>query len=982
MHLYRRSPDPCPSSDEPARVRTRADRGGRGWILALLGLCTVLALQPYPAAAQITGTVLGRIIDAESGQPLTGATIRVVDLNLGSLSGEDGRFVIAAVPVGRHRLRVELLGYQTVTVQDVQVRAGRQTETAPVELAPSAVQVEGVVVEADRIRLVEPDVTVSHEVVVGRELRELPIDAVEEALELAAGVSEGHFRGGRVGQEVYVVDGIELKNQLEASSQGFGLEFAPSALEEIEVVTGGFGAEYGSALSGVVRFTTRRGNPERWEGRAAMLTDHWAPDAVFRGFGSLSASAGGPAPLLGSGTTIFLDVLAQGFLDAEPRARGLSCIRPEDTDDDLADVIRGFEASSSTRHLVCPHTPRILPHQQGDKLIAFARVDRPLAEGLNLSFSLLRNRLQRQLYTSEFKYNADGQLGQRVVGTLGLLTLDWSRSGAGRAVHVTGRVVGMRLDRHLGALDPASLEDRLTVGGFGLGSFRFLGEDFVRRPIQEQLAGGGAVPGYEAPGGAVGSPFGPAGEGLFFTTGTPHLANWSRSDLVGGDLIGELISPRGNGVRAGVATKFYAVEQYERALAHLAGSTPNYARFYPGTVNGFVEARLAAADEITVQLGARIEAFRPGLTFRTDRGDFLLPVVETGWQTSVMPRFAVAGPIPVGDRLTAFRFSYGLVAQPPDFRFFLDTTVGDSLRTDIRRQGNPELSFERGAAWEVGFERLLADGFAVGVTGFQKELTNLVTGSIDFSGGPSGQFSTGDFGMVRGLEVAARGQWQFARFRVGYALQRATGVASGALEDTIIGSPSERREFPLAFDRRHSISGALWIGAPAGAADSPWSGSVSGWARSGHPLDRVLAGGDVGDDPQTGPVYLPWTSQLGLRLSREIGQVPGCGSCVWRVIVDGRNVFGSENVLALRRDSGTVAPPLDLLMEQVGPGITEPIPFESPAYSALTDLDGNGIITPEEYRTARIAALLDRYDPTLYFGEPRQIRLGVEVSFP
>ena len=59
----------------------------------------------------------------------------------------------------------------------------------------------------------------------------------------------------------------------------------------------------------------------------------------------------------------------------------------------------------------------------------------------------------------------------------------------------------------------------------------------------------------------------------------------------------------------------------------------------------------------------------------------------------------------------------------------------------------------------------------------------------------------------------------------------------------------------------------------------------------------------------------------------------------------------------------------------------ESIPRESSAYSVYLDADRNGVITPQEASNARFAAALDRFDPTLFFGEARQLRLGVELAF-
>lgn len=930
--------------------------------------------------SQATGTILGRVVHGELDTPVSGVTVAVVGLPLNAATGEEGRFVLAAVPVGERRIRVSMVGFQEVTLEGVRVKAGAQTDLGTVRLTAAPVPLEPVVVRAERLRLVEPDVVVTHDVVLGRELRELPIVAVEEAVELAAGVSEGHFRGGRVGQEVYVVDGVELKNQLEASSQGFGIEFSPTALEEVDVVTGGFGAEFGSALSGVVRYATRRGNPEAWEGRAALLTDQVVPRSLFSGFTGVNVSAGGPLPGLGRGATVFADLLAQGMLDADPRARGATCLDPRAIDGPSGGDLVTMEEDPRTAHLLCPYRSDLLPHQRGEKLIGFLRFDQPLPGGINVTASLLRNRSQRLLYTPEFKYNDDYQLGQRTEGTLGIVSADWVHYRGGWALHLTGRGVAMRLDRHLGAVALEELDDRAEIGGFGLSSWQFLGEDYVRVPIDRQLAEGAAIPGYIRPGGSTGSPFGPGAEGIFFTEGTPDIANWSRSDMLGADLVAEMVSSSGHSVRMGTFAKSYRVENYERLLAHLPGSTPSYARFYPASVSGFLEARLAAADEVIVQLGIRLDAFRPGLTVVQDRSDFLAPVIDTEWQTHFGPRIALAAPVPGTGGRTAMRFSYGLVSQPPDFRYFLDTSLGDSLRADIRRQGNPNLAFERGSAYEVGLEQLLGDSIAVRLTAFRKELGNLVSGSIRFQGTSAAEFTTGDFGEVTGLELSARARYRALALRGGYALQRAVGVVSGALEDTLVDASRGRTLLPLAFDRRHSVDLSLLFGGAAGEGLSPWSAALITQAKSGYPLDRVL----LQDEPveeRRATLYLPWTSTTNLRLSRAFAGAPGCARCSWRIVAEGRNVLGRENLIALRRETGTLAPSEESVQNRVDRSLSGPIPYESPRYSRLADLDGDGLITNLEYRQARLAAALDLFDPSLFYGEPRQLRLGVEVSF-
>ncbi len=939
--------------------------------LAFRGALSPLAWLLLSAAAsnaQTTGTIAGRVVDGVSGDALAGAEIRLVELGRATLTGADGRFVLAGVPTGRYTVRVELLSYRTVSLEGVEIRAGRRT-VLPIELTVAALEIEPLVVEAARIPLIEPEVSESHHVLLGRQLRELPTDATEDVIELTPGVSDGHFRGGRIGQETYVIDGFGLKNQLEGSSQGLGLEFSPTALEEIDVTTGGVGAEHGSVLSGVVSFVTRRGDPDRWRGRVRLLSDHWMPDDFSRGFSELSVSVGGPLPVLRQGSTLFADVLFQGLLDADPRARGLTCLRPADAEPELAMLIDSLRADPSTAHLYCPFANDLFPHQTGDKLIGFLRIDVPLGRRTNLTGSILRNRLQRQLYTAEFKYNPTYQLGQRSTGSLGTLSFDWAVDSEGKTFHLTARAAGMRLDRYLGVLDTGALAERSEIAGFGLGDFEFLGEEFVKRPVASQ---GGAVPGYLEPGGSTDSPFGPAAEGIFITTGTPGIANWSQLDFVGSDLMGQMVYANGSSIGIGASARFFTVENYERPFAYASDSIVVFSRYHPATLAGFAEVKVATGRQFSLIGGFRIESFRSGLSFRPDPGDPTGPAIDFDWKVVVMPRIGFAGAFRNSGGETAFRFNFARVAQPPDFRFFVDTTIGDSLRTDIRRQGNPNLGFEKGRAFELGVSHVIRDAVGISVTAFRKEFTNLVTGSLQVSNIAPGTFSTGDKGTTQGIELSGYGRLPGLEFRGGYALQKATGLTSRALDEDV--DPGARfEEFPLAHDRRHAIDLLVLGGRSAGWEGTGWGASLAASLRSGFPLDRRAEN----------VTRLPWTALVGLRITRDLGRLPLCSTCRARVIADGRNIIGRDNVIALRRDTGGIGPTAESV-RSVGNQIIlsePPIPRESARYNPLADLDGDGLITAAEMRRGRIAAELDRNDPSLFYGDARQLRLGFEVLF-
>src|SRR5207302_651995 len=121
-------------------------------------------------------------------------------------------------------------------------------------------------------------------------------------------------RGGRVGQQSFILDGLGVKNQLDASTGGLGLRIPPDILTEASLVTNGFSARYGQAISGLINVVTKDGG-ERWQGRAAYETDRPLWGAADMGLDRVVLS--GDGPLLG-GVRIAAALDAEARLDADP----------------------------------------------------------------------------------------------------------------------------------------------------------------------------------------------------------------------------------------------------------------------------------------------------------------------------------------------------------------------------------------------------------------------------------------------------------------------------------------------------------------------------------------------------------------------------------------------------------------------------------------------------------------------------------------
>ena len=145
-------------------------------------------------------------------------------------------------------------------------------------------------------------------------MRRLPVSSVDEAISLSAGAVGQSYRGGRLGQESFVLDGMGVKNQLDASSNSLGIRVPTSMITEASLTTNAFSARYGQALSGVINVVTRDGG-SKWSGQAAYESDRLMTGNADFGLDRLLLQANGP---LFAGITFVGVVDATGRMDADP----------------------------------------------------------------------------------------------------------------------------------------------------------------------------------------------------------------------------------------------------------------------------------------------------------------------------------------------------------------------------------------------------------------------------------------------------------------------------------------------------------------------------------------------------------------------------------------------------------------------------------------------------------------------------------------
>jgi hypothetical protein len=125
---------------------------------------------------------------------------------------------------------------------------------------------------------------------------------VEDILAEQVGVTkvnnEIHIRGGRIDESLYIIDGLSIKDPL--SGYSGNLFVNAESIEDLEIITGGYNAEYGQAMSGIINIRLKEGR-DKFEGSIKYLSDHWgAATGAFEHFNSdrFEMNLGGPSPLL------------------------------------------------------------------------------------------------------------------------------------------------------------------------------------------------------------------------------------------------------------------------------------------------------------------------------------------------------------------------------------------------------------------------------------------------------------------------------------------------------------------------------------------------------------------------------------------------------------------------------------------------------------------------------------------------------------
>jgi outer membrane receptor protein involved in Fe transport len=245
------------------------------------------------------GNLIGKVTDAKSGEELPGVNIILKGTYYGAATDINGKFRINGISEGQYNIQVSLIGYKKVEYTGFEIDANKTIELN-VKLQETVLSLgQDVVVVGDK-PLMDAEETQSKKDISKEDIEKSIVENITDVVTQQAGViktdNEIHIRGGRSYENAFLLDGVNVQDPL--SGTGFGLQLSANAIEEVEVITGGFNAEYGQATSGVVNVKTREGG-DTYKGYLSYKRDNLGNSSSNHVFNIHIAEANlsGPEPI-------------------------------------------------------------------------------------------------------------------------------------------------------------------------------------------------------------------------------------------------------------------------------------------------------------------------------------------------------------------------------------------------------------------------------------------------------------------------------------------------------------------------------------------------------------------------------------------------------------------------------------------------------------------------------------------------------------
>jgi len=778
-----------------------------------------------------TGKITGIVTDSQTGLPLIGCNIMLEDTYLGAASDTDGRYMILNVPPGEYRLKAQMIGYQPKVITGVIVSADLTT-TINIGLSTQVLEGEEVIVTAER-KMVVKDMTATASHVKAEELAALPVTEVSDVLEMQAGYVDGSLRGGRRGEVAYLIDGIPVTDSYDRSAV---IDVNKNMIQELQVISGAFNAEYGKVMSGIVNITTKQGSNKHGASLEMYIGDYLSThDEIFDNIGSINplnihnAEISFFGPLIKD--KLFYNfntryIYFGGWLQGQNRYKPTSILA----------------VSPDGSHFLLDSTTMLgdqkwVNMNWNEKLYFQGQLIYRLSNRSSIYYNLFYDNKDYQDYDRMFKYNPAGMLKKNLTAETHLLKFQRQLSSK-TFFTLAGSYYYRKYTGRLSA-DTSYNDSTTYVHPAYLYQYPY------------QFYFGGTQNDHE------------------YRDSRTYLAKWDLTSQINGQhqIKGGLefqqhdISLRTFNIRPATGETYIDfasglnIPSTWNPYIHptILDNSTIYASYYrhkPYEFAGYLQDKMEFS-ELIINIGVRFDYFEPDGVVLADPSDpeiyepikpenryhdlngngvqdpgepeVTLEERRQYWYKKATPKYQFSPRIglsfPISDR-GVFHFSYGHFFQIPNFNYLYMNPDFD-LGSGTGNQGvigNADLKPEQTIVGEIGVQQQLSDNFSVDITAYLKDIRDL-TGTraeeiIVYGGAASySRLVNSDFGVVKGITIALNQQNPSGLYTsFDYTLQIAKGTASDpeAYRNAIAGGNQPEIQLnPLDWDQRHTINGTV-----------------------------------------------------------------------------------------------------------------------------------------------------------------------------
>jgi len=867
--------------------------------------------------AGVTGKIAGKIVDSSNGEPLAGVNVYLENTSIGTTTDVNGDYFMLNIPPGSYNIKTSMIGYGLKTVEDVRVSIDITT-FVDVDLTIEALQADEVTVVAERALLKNDDFSSRHSVS-GDEMEIQPVDDFKQVAKNQAGIVGDHFRGGRANEVLVLIDGIPMRDPAGLYSGdlgGFTANIPDQAIQELEVTLGGFGAEYGNVQSGILNLAMKEGS-KNFHGNFKVTTTNF-------GDGLNDALMGERTDWLGTTYQHQLKNIYQMSLTGPLPLNSSFSISGEFTKKDQGYWLN--EQSDNTSFhgkLTTNLTPKI-------KLVLGGLYSKTVWDQFYFQASKYGpesdypvNEYKEVIATEKTLYHyiyvdnpEDYTQGQERVesGTYndedyeqvvtyyvaGMQEYLWDREQSSRSGYLVFthalnsrtyyeiRLHNAYSNYHYATKD---IEDRDGDGNTSEDLIWNIDEGDGPHPINRIREDNywwarGDDPGYRD--------------------------QASTSNTIKGDLVSQINI--NHMIKTGFEFSMHNTEVENVSWTNGIGAYRKDIWDEDSYDLGIYVQDKMEFKGIMALVGLRFDSFNPnGLsgdivypadyeypyTSYDDEGvpeftDAQTPTVKS----QISPRIGISHPITDRDLL---HFTYGHYFQRPDALFLYRNHQIQDLTKVGNRIGNPDLEPEKTVAYDFGVEHLFSDNMKLSVTGFYKDVTNLVDWykyvgksiqNIELN-----VYTNADYGNIKGLELAfEKRMGKYWGGSLNYTFSVAKGRSSSYTDGAGTFSSAKRMNI-LDFDQTHTANLNLSFVVP----ENSKLGSISVWKF--QPIANWRANFNI--DYGSGLPYtsynssivnderLPWTSTTDLRISKMIHFRDMASLSIF---FDVFNLFNRENI--------------------------------------------------------------------------------------